>query len=103
MTSRRPDPRDAAFTNRSQPGLAGADHDATALLAAHDLVLGGVADAGEVDVAELEPAPAAAAVAQLGGGHAAAAGADLLVEGDELVTATRDDVGPPGAGLLGLA
>ena len=86
----------------SQTGLGRADHDAAALLAAHDLVLRGVADAGEVDVAELEPAAAAAAVAQLGGGHATAAGADLLVEGDELVADTGDDVGPSGADLLRL-
>src|SRR6478672_6320422 len=102
MTSRRPDPWDAAFTNRSQPGLAGADHDATALLAAHDLVLGGVADAGEVDVAQLEPAAAAPAVAQLGGGQAAAAGTDLLVQRDELLADAGDDVRTSGGDLLSL-
>src|SRR6478752_3358977 len=102
MTRRRPEPRGAGFTNGSQAGLARADHDAAALLAAHHLVLGGVADPGEVDVAELEAATAASTVAQLGGGHAAAAGPDLLVERDEVLTDAGDDVGSPGADLLGL-
>src|SRR6476469_3973054 len=102
MTSRRPDPRDADFTNRSQTGLARTDHDAAALLAPDDLVLRGRADAAEVDVAELEPASAAPAVAQLGGGQAAAAGADLLVQRDELLADPRDDVRPSGSDLLRL-
>src|SRR6476469_4294629 len=102
MTSRRPDPWDAALTNGSQTGLARTDHDAAALLTADDLVLRSRADAAEVDVAELEPATAAPAVAQLGGGQAAAAGTDLLVQRDELLADAGDDVRTSGGDLLSL-
>src|SRR3954451_6961156 len=94
-TSRRLDARDAGVTERSQNGLARAGHDATPLLAAHPLVLRRLADPVEVDVPELEPAPAAPAVPHLGGGQSAAARPDLLVEGDEVLADPGNDGAPP--------
>ena len=89
-TRRRPRRR-ACVWPLTEPGLGGAHEDAAALLAAQHLVVGGAADPLDVDLVELEPAPAAAALAQRGRADAAAGGADLLVERHQVRADLGDD------------
>src|SRR5690348_571546 len=89
---------------RLQPRLGGADQDAAALLAAHDLVRRGGLHAGPVAAGQLEAAALAAAVAQHRRADPAAALADLVVEGDEVggqVGGERAAAGPAELLVLG--